>query len=41
MTLKIGDAAPGFLVQLPGEQTVSLAAFRGKPLILILLRHLA
>ena len=41
MRPEVGDLAPDFQARLPGAGWVSLADFRGKPLILIFLRHLA
>lgn len=39
--MRPGDRAPDFSVQLPDGGTVCLPDFRGRPLLLIFLRHLA
>lgn len=41
MIPEVGHVAPDFVALLPGERTVKLADFRGTPLLLIFLRHLA
>jgi peroxiredoxin len=41
MTLRLGDAAPECVFQRPDGSAVRLSQFRGKPLVLIFLRHLA
>ncbi len=40
MTVIIGKKAPDLEVVLPGEQKISLESFRGRPLVLIFIRHL-
>jgi peroxiredoxin len=37
----VGQPAPDFTVALSDGRTVGLADFRGRPLLLIFLRHLA
>lgn len=37
----VGRKAPDFRVFLPEDRTVGLNDFRGRPLLLIFLRHLA
>jgi peroxiredoxin len=36
-----GDPAPDFAVQLSDGRTARLADYRGRPLLLVFLRHLA
>jgi peroxiredoxin len=41
MALQVGDRAPELAFLGPDGSEVSLDAFRGRPLLLIFLRHLA
>ncbi len=41
MALQIGDRAPELAFVAPDGSAASLYAFRGRPLLLIFLRHLA
>jgi peroxiredoxin len=41
VTLHVGDQAPDCVFQRPDGTAVRLSEFRGKPLVLIFLRHLA
>jgi peroxiredoxin len=41
MTLRTGDPTPDLTFLRPEGSAVALSAFRGRPLLLIFLRHLA
>jgi peroxiredoxin len=41
MTLRVGDPVPDFAFVQPDGKVVPPAAFAGRPLLLVFLRHLA